>query len=288
MLSRGVSVIIPTYNRREFLLRAVKSVQLQKLPDWELIIVDDGSTDGTRHDWVHPEDSRIRFLKTEHRGVSAARNLGVVNARFQWISFLDSDDSWLPGKLTSQLEALENNPAYMAVHSEEIWIRNGYRVNPRKIHRKYGGWVYRYSLPRCIISPSSILLHRKLLQKCGGFDEDLLVCEDYELWLRIFSRYPIWFLEKPLVFKTGGHEDQLSRSMWGMDRFRVQALLKISESGNLTLQQKVWTASEIARKSKILAGGFAKRDKMEGASFYRNLAEIWGQRCLDLTLQLQF
>ena len=183
------------------------SVRAQTFSDWELIIVDDGSTDGTRRDWTHPGDPRIRYLRTGHRGVSAARNLGIRRARSSWIAFLDSDDTWLPRKLETQLAALESHRGHLAVHSDEIWIRRGRRVNPRKIHRKYGGWVYRYSLPRCVISPSSILVSRQLLDRCGVFDETFPVCEDYELWLRMFARHPILFVDQPLVVKTGGHAD---------------------------------------------------------------------------------
>ena len=205
----GVSVIIPTHNRRKTLAGAVESVWSQTFRDWELLIVDDGSSDGTYRDWSESGDPRIRYLRTEHRGVSAARNLGIQQAKFPWISFLDSDDTWLPKKLETQLAALKFHSDYLAVHSDEIWIRRGRRVNPKKIHRKYGGWVYRYSLPRCVISPSSILISRQLLDRCGVFDETFPVCEDYELWLRMFARHPICFVDRPLLVKTGGHADQL-------------------------------------------------------------------------------
>ena len=288
MTNRGVSVVIPTHNRRKSLRRAVESVRAQTFRDWELLIVDDGSSDGTDRDWSDPSDSRIRYLSTDHRGVSAARNLGIELARFPWIGFLDSDDSWLPHKLETQLAALESHPGYWAVHSDEIWIRRGRRVKPKKIHRKYGGWVYRYSLPRCVISPSSILLSRRLLDRCGAFDEDFPVCEDYELWLRLFARHPICFVDQPLLVKTGGHADQLSRSTWGLDRFRVRAMVKTVQSGNLSLQQEAWTAAEIVRKCEILAGGCEKRGREEEARYYRGLGEFWNKRNRERVSQLRF
>ena len=288
MATTGVSVIIPTHNRRTTLSRAVESVLSQTFRDWELIIVDDGSTDGTDQDWADPGDPRIRYLRTEHRGVSAARNLGIQEAGFPWIAFLDSDDTWRPEKLEKQLAALESHPGCLAVHSDEIWIRRGRRVNPKKIHRKYGGWVYRYSLPRCVISPSSILISRQLLNRCGVFDETFPVCEDYELWLRMFARHPICFVDQPLVVKTGGHADQLSRSTWGLDRFRVRAMVMTVESGILSLQQEVWTAAEIVRKSEILAGGCEKRGRREMAGDYRGLVEFWNERRRERVSQLSF
>ena len=284
----SVSVVIPTHNRRKSLTRAVDSVQAQTVRDWELLIVDDGSSDGTYRDWSEPGDPRIRYLRTEHRGVSAARNLGIRESRFPWISFLDSDDTWLPKKLETQLSALESHSGYLAVHSDEIWIRRGRRVNPKKIHRKYGGWVYRYSLPRCVISPSSILLSRELLDRCGAFDESFPVCEDYELWLRMFARYPICFVDRPLLVKTGGHADQLSRSTWGLDRFRVRAMVKTVESGILSHQQEAWTAAEIVRKSEILAGGCEKHGRTEMARYYRGLAAFWNERHFERVSQLSF
>ena len=288
MPSAAVSVVIPTYDRRKFLCRAVDSVRAQTFSDWELIIVDDGSSDGTHRDWSAPSDSRIRYLRTERQGVSAARNLGIRHARSPWVALLDSDDTWLPFKLETQIAALESRPGYLAVHSDEIWIRRGVRVNPRKIHRKYGGWVYRYSLPRCVISPSSILLSRDLLDRCGAFDEDFPVCEDYELWLRMFAGHPICFVDRPLLVKTGGHADQLSRSTWGLDRFRVRAMVKTVESGILSLQQEAWTAAEIVRKSKILSGGCEKRGRTEETRYYRGLADFWTERHRERAARLSF
>ena len=284
----GVSVIIPTHNRRKTLAGAVESVRSQTFRDWELLIVDDGSSDGTYRDWSESGDPRIRYLRTEHRGVSAARNLGIQQAKFPWISFLDSDDTWLPKKLETQLAALKFHSDYLAVHSDEIWIRRGRRVNPKKIHRKYGGWVYRHSLPRCVISPSSILVSGKLLDRCGAFDETFPVCEDYELWLRMFARHPILFVDRPLLVKTGGHADQLSRSTWGLDRFRIRAMVKTVESGIVSLQQEAWTAAEIVRKLEILAGGCEKRGRGEEARYYRGLAEFWNERYRERVSQLSF
>lgn len=272
-----VSIIIPVYNRPELLGRAVASVLDQTFQEWELILVDDGSTDGTRKLMRGIEGGRIRCLFQPHSGVSVARNRGICAARYPWIAFLDSDDYWRPRKLQVQLQVLGENPEYRIVHSDEIWIRRGRRVNPRKIHRKYGGWIYRHCLPRCIVSPSSVLLHRDVLEEHGIFDESLPVCEDYELWLRLFSRRPICLVPEALMVKTGGHSDQLSRSTWGMDRYRVKALTKNFQSGLLTPLQQLWTAEEIVRKAGVLAQGAAKRLNMVRKGRYREIARIWSR-----------
>ncbi len=270
-----VSVVVPVYNRKELLLRAVGSVFEQTFREWELIVVDDGSTDGTRQLMRGLEGGRVRCLFQPHSGVSCARNLGVKAARYPWIAFLDSDDYWLPGKLKAQLQALQEKPQYDIVHTDEIWIRRGRRVNPKKIHRKYGGWIYPHCLPRCIVSPSSVLLHRRVLEDRGGFDESFPVCEDYELWLRLFSQRPVCLVPQALTVKTGGHSDQLSRSRWGMDRYRVRALLKIIESEPLTPLQKLWTARELVTKAAVLAQGAAKRRNLPRARGYQDLVHRW-------------
>ena len=270
-----ISIVIPTYNRHETLARAIDSVCNQTFRDWELLIVDDGSTDESHKIVQQFRDDRIRYIFQRHQGVSRARNTGIELARFPWITFLDSDDYWCPAKLQRQLEGLEASLHYQVIYTDEIWIRHGKWANPKKIHRKYSGWIYHHCLPRCIISPSSVLLHRQILEEDGLFDQSFSVCEDYELWLRISSRRPILFLEEPLIVKTGGHDDQLSRSIWGLDRYRVKALVKIYESGILTSQQKLWTAREIIRKAEILACGFEHHGKFEQAENYRAIIKDW-------------
>ncbi len=283
-----VSIVIPVYNRKEPLLRAVGSVFEQTFREWELIVVDDGSTDGTRQLLRGLEGGRVRCLFQPHSGVSSARNLGLRAAQYPWIAFLDSDDYWLPRKLQVQLQILQQNPQYEIVHTDEIWIRRGRRVNPKKIHRKYGGWIYPHCLPRCIVSPSSILLQRRVLDDQGGFDESLPVCEDYELWLRLFSQRPICLVSEALVVKTGGHPDQLSRSSWAMDRHRVTALIKTFESGCLTPLQKLGTADEIVTKAAILAQGAEKRPNLRRAHSYHDIVRCWSQAAEQLREELRW
>lgn len=270
-----ISVVIPTFNRAHVLLRAVESVRAQTFQDWELIVVDDGSTDGTADRLRALGEPRLRYVRTPHRGVSHARNVGIAAARHPWLAFLDSDDAWDPRKLAIQVEALEaEEDRYLLCHTEEIWIRRGRRVNPRRRHRKYSGWVYRPSLELCMISPSSVLLHRSVLERFGTFDERYPVCEDYELWLRVTAQLPVLFVPQPLTVKYGGHADQLSRSRWGLDRYRVRALLARLRSGKLTLQQQVWTRRAVAHKAKILARGYANRGKRGPAAAYARLAKV--------------
>lgn len=253
-----VSVIIPAYNRAHTLKRAIDSVLRQGAGNWELIVVDDGSTDGTRE---CVDALRMTYLYQPNRGPSAARNLGIQNSSSEFIAFLDSDDEWLPGKLAAQLRFFEENPDSLICQTEEIWIRNGRRVNPMKKHKKQGGLIFEKCLPLCIVSPSAVMMRRKFFEEAGLFDESLPACEDYDLWLRASARMPIGFIEKPYVVKYGGHADQQSKKFPVMDRFRIQAIQKILDSGVLSETQKEAAVKELKRKCEIVGRGAAKRGK---------------------------
>jgi glycosyltransferase involved in cell wall biosynthesis len=273
-----ISAIIVTYNRASFLPEAIESIlgqtYFQKNPqDWELLIVDDGSTDQT------PEivqkylaDPRIKYFRTENRGVSAARNLGLARAEGDFLGFLDSDDLWLKDKIQVQMSYLRAFPEARFCLTEEIWIRHGRRVNQAKKHQKYSGWVLEKVLPLCLLSLSSALFRRKLFTEIGVFDESLPVCEDYDLGLRIALRYPYHFISTPLIIKRGGHADQLSRKYWGMDRWRIIALEKALQKA-LTAEQARLIKAEIQRKCEVLISGFEKRGKLAEAEYYRRIKE---------------
>lgn len=254
-----VSVIIPTYNRHELLKEALDSVLAQTPAPRQVIVVDDGSEDGSFEWLASLEMPGLRALHQPRQGPAAARNLGLQAAEGKYVAFLDSDDTWLPGKLAAQIEFLEQNPAFKLCQTEEIWLRRGVRVNPMKKHAKPSGWCFAACLKLCLISPSAVMLEREFLLELGGFDPDFPVCEDYELWLRATLRSPVQTLLQALTVKRGGHADQLSRAHWGMDRFRVQALEKLLRTERLDPGQRRLTEAELAQKLKILSKGFAKR-----------------------------
>lgn len=265
-----VSVVIPTYNRASLLGRALSSVLAQTLRPLEIIVVDDGSRDGT-DELIRSQFPEVRYLRQDNRGVSAARNLGIEAAGCDWIALLDSDDEWLPGKLEAQMRRLLLQPAFRVCHSEEIWIRRGVRVNPMKKHAKAGGWIFRRCLPLCAMSPSSILIHHEVFGAVGRFDDSLPVCEDYDLWLRITARYPVLFVEQPLIVKYGGHEDQLSRRYAALDRYRIRALQKILAEGDLSDTDRRAAALTLADKARIYAEGARKRGREQEAERYAAL-----------------
>ncbi len=267
-----ISVVIPTYNRAHMLKRAIDSVLAQRIPltpegeGVEIIVVDDGSTDGTKEcvealRSFGPLALRMTYLFQPNRGPSAARNLGILRTSAEFIAFLDSDDEWLPGKLAAQLKFFEESPDYLICQTEEIWIRNGKRVNPMKKHKKFGGWIFEKCLPLCIVSPSAVMMRRKFFDEASLFDESLPACEDYDLWLRASARFPIGLIEKPFLIKYGGHADQRSREFPVMDRFRIRALQKIIQSGRLAPNQKEAALGELIRKCRIVSQGALKRGK---------------------------
>lgn len=266
----NVTVIIPTYNRREKLRKALHSVLAQRDVSFELIVVDDGSSDGTA-EMIAKEFPSVTYLYQKNQGPAAARNRGMERARGEWIAFLDSDDEWMPGKLAAQLEFFSRHPDYKICQTEEIWIRNGRRVNPRKKHQKFGGWIFEKCLPLCIVSPSAVMMHRRLLEEVGLFDESLPACEDYDLWLRIASRLPIGLIERPYVLKYGGHADQRSREFPAMDRFRIASLAKLLGSGILTQGQAEAARQMLQIKSRIYTAGALKRGKKGEAERFRRL-----------------
>lgn len=266
-----VSVIIPTYNRAWCLAEAVDSVLAQELRGFELIVVDDGSTDDTPR-LIEGYGEAIRTLRRENHGVSAARNAGIAAARGELIAFLDSDDLWLPGKLRRQVEFFTSHPEALICQTEELWVKNGRRVNPGKRHRKRGGMIFEPSLDLCLVSPSAVMVRRELFERVGLFDESLPACEDYDLWLRVSCRFPVHLIETPLIVKRGGHADQLSRA-WGLDRFRITAMANLLTGNVLNDVQRQAVQRVLRRKCAVYAGGCRRRGRTEEAEQYEWLIQ---------------
>ena len=273
-----VSIVIPTYNRAGFVREAITSVLQQDYPDVDLIVVDDGSRDDTAA-VVSGFGPAVRYLYQENRGVSAARNRGVAASTGGLIAFLDSDDLWLPNKVSAQVAYFEAHPDAQACHTDEIWIRRGVRVNERRIHRKHGGWQFLASLPRCLISPSAVMLRRTLWDRLGGFDETLPACEDYDLWLRLTATAPVGFLPERLVVKRGGHADQLSRRTPVLDRYRIQALEKALATP-LPPEHRRAVLEQLVAKCHIVAQGARKRQHTDRWARY-DAKELQYRQCLN-------
>ncbi len=262
----AVSVIIPSHNRWPMIGEAVESVLRQSFQDFELIVVDDGSSDGTA-ERIRALGSDTRIIVRSRCGVSAARNYGASVARGRYLAFLDSDDLWLAEKLAVQTGFMTEHPEMQICQTEEIWLRHGKRVNPKAKHRKPSGDIFRASLELCLVSPSAVMITKKLFDEKGGFDESFPVCEDYDLWLRIALDHPVPLIASQLVIKRGGHADQLSHSLWGMDRYRVAALQKLLRAG-VSGDKGEWIVDTLRRKIAVLAQGARKRGEEAQARAY--------------------
>lgn len=264
-----VSVIIPTFNRQGTLKRAIDSVLTQTHSNLECIIVDDCSTDGTKELVLSIDDIRVKYFKNDKNlGVSYSRNIGFKNSIGDYIALLDSDDEWKKDKLTIQLPMLRD---FQLVHGEEVWIRNGKKINKKKIHKKSGGYIFDRCLHLCLISPSTTIMRRSLYAEMKGFREDFPVCEDYELWLRITSQYEVGFVESPVINKYGGHVDQLSYKYKAMDYWRVLAMDKLREQELLTHEQMLLLKDVMLKKCIILKNGYEKHGNTKDLSYINGI-----------------
>jgi len=265
-----VSVILPTYNRAWTLKDAVDSVLLQDYPNIELIIIDDGSEDNTQ-ELLGVYKNEITVFYQTNKGVSAARNKGIKESCGEFIALLDSDDAWDKKKISCQMEFFNNHPEALICQTEEIWIRNGKKVNPKVKHKKLSGMIFEQSLYLCLVSPSAVMMKRQLFELKGYFNEDFTVCEDYDLWLRVSSTLPIFLIDKPYTIKRGGHKDQLS-NFHSQDKFRIRSLSTLIESGNLTQDQAQKAKNVLKKKCVIYGNGCIKRGKKKEGEFYLGLA----------------
>tara|TARA_B100001179_G_scaffold61793_1_gene42684 strand:+ start:187 stop:1017 length:831 start_codon:yes stop_codon:yes gene_type:complete len=267
----NVTVILPTWNRAEWLETSIESVLTQTFCDFELIVVDDASTDSSAEILERYSGKIEKILLPKNLGVSAARNAAISNSDSEWVAFLDSDDFWHPKKLQKQIEQSKIRTDCPIHFTDEVWIRNGVRINSKRKHQKREGWIFQPSLALCLMAPSTVLLRRELLEAHGLFDERLPVCEDYDLWLRLCAQYPVALLNEKLMTRHGGHADQLSQREWGIDRYRVQSLQKILNTESLRPGDRSAAILILQQKCNILIQGFRKRGNLKEVRNYEKI-----------------
>jgi glycosyltransferase involved in cell wall biosynthesis len=222
-----VSVVIPTFNYARFLPETLDSAIEQTFTDIEIIVVDDGSTDATP-EVIQPylADRRVRYHRGDHRGTSAARNIGIRLARAPLVAFLDSDDIWLPEKLQRQVPLFERDPQVAVVYSRRLSIDEHGRPLPlgeRPLHR---GQVLGALFRQNFICFSSGVVRRSALEAVGMCDEGIDLSIDFDLWLRLAARYRLDYVDEPLVKYRTGHPSLSTRRLerlhvarFVMDRF---------------------------------------------------------------------
>ena len=291
----SVSVVIPTFNREQFIEKSVISALKQTKKPNEIIVVDDGSTDQTWNVLKQLGFSKstnknisLRYIYQKNKGVSAARNLGIEASKYSFIALLDSDDIWLKQKLERQMtELMQQKDKYRLSHTEEIWVRNGVRLNAKKKYSKSGGDIFKKCLRLCCISPSSSLIERSVFDDFGFFDESLLACEDYDFWLRYCAYEKVHFVDERLIIKNGGHSDQLSSAHWGLDRYRIYALEKLLHDRNLNPSKHRKALEEVISRLEILINGALKRNKHHSAQALIRKQSVWKNLLTNETVSLK-
>jgi len=229
-------VIIPTYNRRDLLPRAIDSVLAQTRSIDEIIVVDDGSTDGTADMLQARYGERVKHVWQSNAGVSAARNHGLRLARGRYLALLDSDDEWLPEKTALQVAFLESRPDFGMVVCDVERIDGDYRhidVFHRRDVIREDGWALRWLLHNPALIPASVMLRRQVVDQLGGFDETLRTAEDLEFHLRVARHWPIGVVEQALVRAMRGHEGLSAASSTYDDYVRVVEAAVASARGSL-------------------------------------------------------
>lgn len=266
-----VSAIIPAFNRNEMLLRAVNSVLSQSYYNIELIVVDDCSTEDTSEvkDLVKSRNHKFISTKT-NSGPAHARNLGVENSSGKYIAFLDSDDVWNQDKIKKQVVYHSQNPHIKISQCLETWNRNNKKVKQSKKYQTKYGNNFDQCTKYCCVSPSSVFMEKDLFAEYKGFNEDYRACEDYELWLRISAKYDLGLTTEELTTKNAGHDDQLSKIVPALDKYRLKALVELDPL-LLNDSQKEIVALEIQNKANILLMGAKKRGL--DTSFYQSLID---------------
>jgi len=258
----NISVIIPTYNRESFILKAINSVLNQTVKVDEIVVIDDGSIDNTKEIL---KNFNIKYIYQDNQGVSSARNNGIINSSNDWICFLDSDDIWSESKIEEQINFHNKNKNILFSHTQEEWIMNDKIIKQKKHQQKPSGFCFEKNLSHCLIGPSTVMLHRSILDDIGYFDETLKVCEDYDLWLRILKKYELGLIEKKLIDKIAGHKEQLSFVTPFMDTYRIKSLLKHKNNDKVK--------EMIVKKCDILITGAIKHNNHEVEKYYTNLKE---------------
>jgi glycosyltransferase involved in cell wall biosynthesis len=206
-----VSAVIPTYNRRDDVVIAVRTAVEQTYPagSLEILVVDDGGSDDTAEVLARTYGDRVQILRKPNGGVSSARNHGLAAARGEYLALLDSDDEWLPTKIERQVDFLVAHPDFGMVITDVERMderRVGFEIFRRREQIPADGWALRHVMRNPALAPASAMLTRDVYDDVGGFDEGLRTAEDLDFHLRVALRWPIGVIEEPLTRAMRGHQ----------------------------------------------------------------------------------
>ena len=261
-----IAALIPTFNRPQKTLQAIESVVRQTTPLNEIIVVDDGSNEehfATLERYCQPFKSQgLKLHRTPAKGVSHARNKGIIEARSEWLAFLDSDDSWAPNKIAIQKKIILNSPKKQWIYSDETWIRNGSEVTKKNHQKKVSSNIFEACLERCFIGASTVLINKTFVEKVGYFNEALPACEDYDLWLRASFLSEPAYVDKELTTRYSGHGDQLSHTVPHLDHWRLESLLQFLDKRRQSLStgQLEAVINQIDFRSQIVLTGLRRKE----------------------------
>ncbi len=264
----NISIILPTFNRPNMTIRALNSIVKQTYRHFELIVIDDGSFDNTYdriNDYLKTQQNiKYKLIKKTNKGVSHARNIGLRLAQYDWVAFLDSDDEWLPSRLQTQVNYINKTPDCHWVYSDEQWVKDGVviPVKPNSC-KKYHGAVLKKAIDRCFIGCSTVLIRKSHIEDVGGFNENFPACEDYDLWLKLLSKYKVDYIDQKLVTRFGGHDDQLSRAFHSMNLWRLKSVANLLEKSHLNEPERSYAENFIKSKAPQLMNGYKKYNNPE-------------------------
>jgi glycosyltransferase involved in cell wall biosynthesis len=223
-----VSIILPTYNCAAFLSHSIGSILAQTYNSYEIIVVDDGSTDNTK-EVLYPFIQRIKYIRLEqNKGLPMARNIGISSAQGKYIAFIDADDLWLPEKLQTDIEYFETHPEVSMVYSKHINMdEKGNDLNGNTKRQLPSGNIFTqlFSEQNFIIT-SSVVVRKEIFETTGLFDEQLFNCQDWDMWLRIAFHFQVAGIGKPLV-KYRHNPHSLSKNRNNVLKYQKMVIDKI-------------------------------------------------------------
>ena len=265
-----VSVIIHTYNNEKFIAETVESVLNQTYKDYEIIVVDDGSVDGTR-DALMPYMQKIRYHYKENGGIASAKNAGIGLSQAEFVAFLDHDDLWVPDKLQLQMEHFNENPQIGLVYAKYTSFRDGKELRT-KPEKGYSGWIFKELLSKSFIQTSTVVVKRECLDAVGPYDETFSLGDEYDMFLRIAQKFQCGFVDKGLT-RYRVHDTNASNNDFLFDNENLGVYKKIYNNfTDLDGVEKKILRKRIARYSMKVAEGLYSQGKLEESKEYQKEA----------------